>query len=57
MGSLGDGYEETYAPLILNFAFNKKFDMYDKNYSCEIELSTLNYIIHNDRNSFFPAIS
>ena len=57
MGSFGDGYEKTYAPLILNFAFIKKFDIYDKIYSCGIELSTLDCIIYNDRNSFLPAMS
>ena len=57
MGSLGDGYEKTYALLIYNFAPIKKFDIYDKNYSCGIELSTLNCIIHNDRNSPLPAMS
>ena len=36
MESLGDGYEKTYAPLILNFSPIKKFDNYDKNYSCGI---------------------
>ena len=57
MGSLGDGYEKTQAPLILNFAFIKKFDIYDKNYSCGIERSTLDCIIHNDRNSPLSAMS
>ena len=57
MGSLGDGYEKMYVQLILNFAPIKKFDIYDKNYSCGIELYTLNCIIHNDRNSPLPAMS
>ena len=57
MGSLGDVYEKTYAPLTLNFATMKKFDIYENNYSCGIELSTLDCIIHNDRNSPFPAMS
>ena len=57
MGSFGDGYEKTYALLILNFAPIKKFDIYDNNYSCGIKLSTLDCIIYNDRNSPLPAMS
>ena len=57
MKSLDDGYDKTYAPLILNFAPIKKFDIFDKNYSCGIELSTLDCLIHNYRNSPLPAMS
>ena len=57
IGSLGDKYEKTYALLILNFAPIKKFDIYNKNYNYWIELSTVNCIIHNDRNSPLPAMS
>ena len=57
MGSFGDWNDKMYALFILNFALIKKFDIYDKNYSCGIELFTLNCIIHNDRNSLLPAMS
>ena len=56
MGSLGDGYEKTYEPLIFYFTLIKKFDIYDKNYSCRIDLSTFNCIIHIDRTSLLPAM-
>ena len=56
MKSLGDGYDKPYALLILNFAPIKKFDIYDKNYSYGIKLSTLDCMIHNDRNCPFPAM-
>ena len=57
MESFGDGYEKTNLPLILNFANIKKLELYDKTHSCGIELTTFDCIIHNDKNSSYPAMS
>ena len=53
---LADGNKKTYAPMILTFACIYKINIQYVNYCCCIELSCLNCIIHNDRNSFVSTM-
>ena len=52
-----DKYEKTDTPMIFSFTPIKQFDIHNVNYSCGIELSSFDCIIHNDLNSLLPAMS
>ena len=54
---LAEGYEKTDTPMIFSFTSIKHFDINHVNYRYGIELLSFDCIIHNDRNSHFPAMS